>query len=64
MQSFLHRDWHRLEEAEERYQNREARDEDLVLIDQLNGTVHRLETSVKQLTVSSMPWCSLCDKFF
>jgi len=44
-----------LEEAEERYQNREARDEDLVLIDQLNGTVHRLETSVKQLTVSSMP---------
>jgi len=43
-----------LEEAEERYQNREPRDEDLMLIDELNGAIHRLEASVKQLTVSSL----------
>ena len=54
IQSVLGRDCHRLEEAEERYQNREPRDEDLLLIDQLNGAIHRLEASVKQLTVSSV----------
>jgi len=40
--------------AEERYQNREPRDEDLLMIDQLNGAIHRLEASVKQLNVSSL----------
>jgi len=54
IQSFLGRDCHRLEEAEDRYQNREPRDEDLLLIDQLNGAIHRLEASVTQLTVSSV----------
>jgi len=44
--------WCRLEEAEERYHNREPRDEDLMMNDQLKGAIHRLEASVKQLTVS------------
>jgi len=46
--------WCRLEQAEERYQNREPRDQDLEVIDQLKGGVHRLEASVRQLTVSSI----------
>jgi len=41
-----------LEQAEERYRNREPRDEDLLMIDQLKGAIHRLEASMKQLAVS------------
>jgi len=44
--------WCRLEEAEDRYRNREPRDEDLAMIDQLKGAIHRLEASVKQFAVS------------
>jgi len=43
-----------LEEAEEKYQNREPRDEDLAMIDQLKGVIHRLEATVKQFAVSSI----------
>jgi len=41
-----------LEAAEERYQNREPRDQDLEMIEQLNGAIRRLEATVKQLNVS------------
>ena len=50
-------DWRaccRLEQAEEKYRNREPREQDLEMIDQLKGAIHRLEASVKQLTVSSI----------
>lgn len=42
----------RLEEAEERYRNREAREEDLALIEQLKMALTSREQEMQQLIVS------------
>ena len=48
----------RLEEAEERYQNRESRDEDLALIQKLNDDLLQKEDMMKRLVV-----CCLFEAF-
>ena len=51
---------YRLEEAEERYNNRESRQEDLELIEQLRNAIQEREHRMKTLIVSFVDLMTYC----